>query len=497
MATRQLSIFDGTQNLIIDLPVRLITLFSGYDSQALALKYLEIPFEHYKTCEWAIHSIQALKDLHFENDSTDYSLKMSFDEVVNYLYQKGISSNYNTPMTLQSIRRKGEKECRRIYNNICATHNLVNIQQVHGFDLEITDTKKYCYIMTYSFPCQDLSNAGLGAGMAKGSGTRSGMLWEVERILRELNGEGKWQLPQVLLMENVPKVHGQNNIKHFAEWVAFLESIGYKCYWEDLNAKDYGIPQNRNRCFMVSVLGDYLYEFPQPIPLEHFLADCLEQEVDEKYYLSDAIIDTYLEYNRRNEEKGNGFKFNPGGGQFNSQSNTDEGRKPSVRQLCGAIISQQGRKVERLTDTATTLMARDYKGFGNQGQTGVLVCKKDEVMENDVIRHSYTHSRMIGQMRDIQQNNMSPTIDTRADCLGVVKNYRIRKLTPKECFTLQGVKMQDIKLLQKNQSNSSQYHLAGDSICCSVLIAIFAKMFGKDSVVAVKKYLEQIFKIEK
>lgn len=154
------------------------------------MKYLGVPFEHHKLVEWAVPSIQAYKDLHFGTDKTEYSATMAFDEVADYLYRKGISANYNEPMTLQSIRRMGEKKCRAVYNNIQATHNLVNIQQVHGADLEITDTDKYCYIMTYSFPCQDLSNAGLGAGMAKGSGTRSGMLWEVERILRELNVGG-------------------------------------------------------------------------------------------------------------------------------------------------------------------------------------------------------------------------------------------------------------------------------------------------------------------
>lgn len=169
------------------------------------------------------------------------------------------------------------------------------------------------------------------------------------------------------------------------------------------------------------------------------------------------------------------------------------------------VAVDEQNKVLRADGTVGTLTTDGSSPKHNnrvlEGTLKAQMCKQliasGAVMENDVIRHSYTHSRMIGQMRDIQQNNMSPTIDTRADCLGVVKNYRIRKLTPKECFTLQGVKMQDIKLLQKNQSNSSQYHLAGDSICCSVLIAIFAKMFGKDSVVAVKKYLEQIFKIEK
>lgn len=174
-----------------------------------------MPFEHHKLVEWAVPSIQAYKDLHFGTDKTDYSATMAFDEVADYLYRKGISANYNEPMTLQSIRRMGEKKCRAVYNNIQATHNLVNIQQVHGVDLEITDTDKYCYIMTYSFPCQDLSSAGLGAGMAKGSGTRSGMLWEVERILRELN-ERRQYLPQVLLMENVPEVHGKNNIQHLS-----------------------------------------------------------------------------------------------------------------------------------------------------------------------------------------------------------------------------------------------------------------------------------------
>lgn len=141
----------------IDKAIKLITLFSGYDSQALSLKYLDIPFEHHKTCEWAIKSIQALKDLHFENDNTDYSKDLSISEVKEWLYNKGISSNYNEPMLKQQIDKLNEKQVRTIYNNIKATHNLVNIQQVKGSDLEISDTDRYEYIMTYSFPCQDLS----------------------------------------------------------------------------------------------------------------------------------------------------------------------------------------------------------------------------------------------------------------------------------------------------------------------------------------------------
>ena len=143
--------------------------------------------------------------------------------------------------------------------------------------------------------------------MEKGSGTRSGLLWEVERLLDECNPN----LPQVLLMENVPQVIGKNNIKDFQLWRRKLESLGYSNYVQLLNSKDYGIPQNRNRCFMVSILGDYHYEFPRKQKLELRLKDMLEEKVDEKYYLSDAMVE-YFTYNSKvQEEKGNGFRFDP------------------------------------------------------------------------------------------------------------------------------------------------------------------------------------------
>ena len=210
-------------------PIRLIELFAGYGSQALALKYLGVEFEHWKICEWAIKSIQAYKDIHFENDNTDYSKGIEIGQIKEFLVNKGISSNYNEPMSKEQINRLNEKQARTIYNNIQATHNLVNIQQVEGKDLKIEDTDKYCYIMTYSFPCQDLSLAGKGKGMSDTS-TRSGMLWEVERILTELE-----EKPQVLLMENVPQVHGEGNVEDFNKWQLRLEELGYKNYWQDLN----------------------------------------------------------------------------------------------------------------------------------------------------------------------------------------------------------------------------------------------------------------------
>ena len=224
--------------LRINKPIRLIELFAGIGSQAKALERLGADFEHYRVCEFDKYAIASYNAIH----DTDF-----------------VTSD---------------------------------ITQLTAEDLGIVDTDKYCYIMTYSFPCQDLSLAGKQKGMAKGENTRSGLLWEVERLLSECT-----ELPQILLMENVTQVHGKKNKEHFDEWIAFLESKGYSNYWKDLNAKNFGIPQNRNRTFMVSVLGDYTYEFPQEFPLELRLKDMLEDSVDEKFYISNEKVEKIVNSN--------------------------------------------------------------------------------------------------------------------------------------------------------------------------------------------------------
>ncbi len=306
----QISFFDGTQPFRNNKPIRLIELFAGYGSQALALKYLGVPFEHHRISEWATKSIQAYKDIHATADHTDYSEELTVDEIKAWLVGK-ISIDYNAPATEEQIKRFSEKVARSIYNNMRATRNIGSITQATASDLAIFDTDQFLYIMTYSFPCQDLSTAGNGAGMSKGSGTRSGLLWEVERLLGECR-----ELPQVLLMENVPQVVGNGAIADFVQWREFLERLGYKNYNRLMNAKDFGIPQNRNRCFMISILGDYYYTFPAMRELEYRLKDYLDRYVDEKYYLSDATIEMFEKHTAAQQAKGNGFKFEPtdGGG---------------------------------------------------------------------------------------------------------------------------------------------------------------------------------------
>ena len=299
---QQLNLFNFDKEFYkIKKPIRLIELFAGIGAQAKALEILGVPFEHYKICEWAAPSIRAYNAIHIK-DTIDYSKDKTKQELIDYL-KGNISTNYNDPC---NVERQSESWLRDIYNNCIATHNLMNIMKVKGKDLEIVDTEKYEYIMTYSFPCQDLSLAGTRKGMATSQadgGTRSGLLWEVERILDELENK-----PQILLMENVPEVIGKDNVKHFNKWLAKLESLGYSNYFQILNGKDYCIPQNRRRVFMISILGDYAYDFPLKHKLKYRLKDFLEKQVDEKYYLSDKMIEFFSYNTEKQKESGNGVK---------------------------------------------------------------------------------------------------------------------------------------------------------------------------------------------
>ena len=552
----QMSIFDGEKTFKIDKPIRLISLFSGYDSQALALKYLNVNFKHYKTCEWAVKSIQALKDLHFKDDITDYSKNLTQDEIIDYLTSKGISANYNEPMTRGQIKRLGEQKQRQIYNNIKASHNLVNIQQAKASDLEIVDVDKYCYLMTYSFPCQDLSKAGLGKGMEKGSGTRSGMLWEVERVLDECDN-----LPQILLMENVPDVIGSKNIKHFAKWLEKLEKLGYHCYWQVLNAKDFGVPQNRERCFMVSLLGDYLYEFPKKQKLEIRLKDILEKEVDEKYYLSNraligsintkfntsklenklpkdgicpticardykdpkCVVEPQLVELTQNQPRGYRVYDTEGisvslvanGGGLGAKTGLYMVNEPR-------ICASRGRNPENPNSREKGLNTEQRIELGPEGISNTLttVQKDNYVLEpnlktqlcNELIASGKVKEVVVKQQEKYVDKKLAETIKNNNgeipefvdlynsrplkdgivgtlstscgnDCgcgsFAYISNLRIRKLTPKECFRLMGVKDEDFDKVAQNQSNASLYHLAGDSIVVNVLMAIFRQMLDK------------------
>lgn len=215
-------------------PIRLIELFAGIGSQAKSLKNIGANFEYYKVVE----------------------------------FDKAIINSYNA-----------------IHNT---NFEALDIKNISAKDLGIVDTGKYCYIMTYSFPCTDLSLAGKQKGMIRDSQTNSSLLWEVERLLNEsLDYYG--ELPQVLLMENVSQIHNSKNIKSFKEWIKYLESLGYSNYWQDLNGLDYNVPQGRKRTFMVSILGNYKYNFPKKIEPSYNLKDYLRLDYSIEKYWSEAL----------------------------------------------------------------------------------------------------------------------------------------------------------------------------------------------------------------
>lgn len=429
----QTTIFDLLYSKYkITKPIRLIEFFAGYGSQALALKYLGIEFEHWRICEWAVKSIQAYKDIHFA-DEKQIDIDATKEQLVECLYKYGVSSNYNEPMSRKQIERLSEEQLKNIWSNIIITHNLVNIQQVKGEDLKITDTDKYDYILTYSFPCQDLSLAGKGKGMSDTS-TRSGMLWEVERILKECKELG--ELPQILLMENVPQVHGTDNVEDFNKWQLELEKLGYKNYFQDLIATDYGIPQTRNRCFMISILGDYSYVFPQPIPLELKLKDMLEDNVDEKYYIKNGTLKCFL------TQKENGF---PRKERF-LQALELVNRK----QLAGTLTALQGGKA-----TDNHILVKNTENYIEWYEKGKL----------DMDCRAWKEEKIVGALMTTANKNKILKSD-----------LTIRNLTPREMFRLMGVKDEDFENCARNQSNASLSHLAGDSIVVNVLMAIFKEL---------------------
>lgn len=208
-------------------PLKVITLFSGYDSQCLALNRLGVPYECVRWCEIDKHAIKAH----------------------NALFPQW------------------------------ADRNLGDVSKV-----DWSTVPGPIDLLTYSSPCQDFSQAGLQRGGEKGSGTRSGLLWECERAIEALR-------PRYLVFENVPALVSEKFMPTFMAWAKVLAGLGYRNYWQCLNAKHYGVPQNRNRVFMVSIHGEgQQFFWPKPFKLERRLKDVLEQEVDERYYLSDAAV---------------------------------------------------------------------------------------------------------------------------------------------------------------------------------------------------------------
>lgn len=389
--------------------------------------------------------------------------------------------------------------------NIGVDHDVVAIAEIdkyaiksyeaiHGQKLNLGDVSTVdvddipnCDLLTYSFPCQDISVAGKQKGLDKDSNTRSSLLWECERII-------KAKRPKYLLLENVKNLVGKKHKPNFDKWLETLESVGYNNYWKVLNAKDYGIPQNRERVFVVSILKEFdngKFEFPEEQKLTLCLKDLLEDKVDEKFYLSKEMHDRFV--------------FKPQGDNVIGTTKLPT-QKIGQRELVyrpdrvmGALISTDYKQPKRI------LLAGNIEGCnfdqqsrvynsdgvsptlntmsGGDRQPKVLIknaTKKGylEAEVGDGISLSHPNS---STRRGRVQKQISSTLDTSCN-QGVLENgFKIRKLTPLECWRLMGFDDDAFYKAEKVNSNTQLYKQAGNSIVVPVLEGIFRNMLEVES----------------
>lgn len=228
-----------------------VELFSGIGSQAKALSNIKMKINVVGTCEWDIQAMCAYDAIHNSAEIPDKYLQYSKKELLNKLSEYTLSNNGKQPLDKSVLSQYPVEVLQRIYAAIIRSKNYVDINAMTGNSM-----RNDIDIMTYSFPCQDLSNVGAFHGYNKGidrdSGSRSSLLWQVGRILTEMKKAGK-HLPRYLLMENVPALLSERHKNNFEEWISDLRKLGYYSKYYQLNAHAFGMPQNRPRLLMISV----------------------------------------------------------------------------------------------------------------------------------------------------------------------------------------------------------------------------------------------------
>ena len=360
-------------------------------------------------------------------------------------------------------------------------------------------------ICTWSFPCQDISLAGKQKGMKDGSRSNYGYVF-----LDTVEATPYEERPKVLLMENVRALFSEKFRDDWREIQLRLERMGYTNHADILNAKDYGVAQNRERVFIVSILGEYNYTFPKPIPLTKRLKDYLEDEVDEKYYLSAKTIDTFNFISvKTNNEESLVYKT--------KEEDMPRHRIYEVDSVGFTITTNESQQPSIIIPEATIKDTRNLKE-----KLADDLIKSGIVKGGEVINHSYSSSRFNRNRNPIESDDgIMPTLTTRPDTFGVVvnplknktqygwhfeqnvydengitrslkssqgsgnipkvvDNLRIRKLTPREALRLMDVSESDIDIITSTVSNAQAYKLAGNSIVVSVLEAIFRQLIKEE-----------------
>ncbi len=369
-----------------------------------------------------------------------------------------------------------------LIHNVSEDLNLGDIRKV-----DTSKLPKDIDLITYGFPCQDISLAGKQKGLFNidGSYTRSGLFFESLRIIEDTQ-------PKVAIAENVKNLVSKKFNAQFQVVLSSLESVGYNNYYKVLNAKDYGIPQNRERVFIVSIRKDIdpfndskCFEFPKPIELSLILKDLLEDEVDEKYFLNDVQLEKIVNSN---------YMQNKRRIQLKNVSDTlcaRDWKDPK----CVVVGYLKGGKWDKMHDQSRRVYS--IKGISPTIHTSQGGNTEIKIAINENTKRGYSiaqdgdgvYINRPHQKRGVVQKNKIQTLKSSGHELGVVvrtnnsinnffNRLLIRKLTPKEYWRLMGFEDIDIdKCIDNRLSNTQLYKQAGNSIVVNVLEALLKQLF--------------------
>jgi len=345
----------------------------------------------------------------------------------------------------------------------CAIHDVPESLNL-GDITKIDETKlsKVDFI-TYGFPYQDISLAGKQQGLFNDDGTktRSGLFFDALRIIKATQ-------PKVAIAENVKNLTSKKFAEQFKIVLDSLEEVGYNNYWAVLNSKDFGIPQNRERVFIVSIRKDCdtgVFEFPEPYPLKLRLKDMLDDVVDEKFYLSEKMFN-YV-FNIHKEHKGIGF--------------SDAVDKSFVNPIVANTIGCSSAQGQRIG--TTNYVSDEFENpLKVSDMKSMLFGDSDKVMQIGNCRPTKTRENP-NQGRVYDVNGISPCLNTMGGGNlepHIVEKMKIRKLTPKECFRLMGFDDEDFYKAEQVNSNTQLYKQAGNSIVVDVAEELLCMLFGED-----------------
>lgn len=356
-----------------------------------------------------------------------------------------------------------------------SSYNALNGTEYDIQDIRDWDKNMEVDVIMHGSPCTDYSIAGKQEGGDEDSGTRSSLMWETVRIIRKLR-------PNIIIWENVKNVLSKSHKHNFDKYINEIERLGYNSYYKVLNAKGFEIPQKRERVFVWSVKKelDNGFDFPEPVELKLRLKDMLEKEVDDKFYLSDKALSN-IKYKRGNKYKG---ECDLGGiaGCMTATMHKGFGndgctviREPKIIKVgqTNSSFEQSGR-VYSLEGISPTVMGNSH-GKTTGGYNAI------KVAEPNLNQIGYINKNSQGN-RVYDSENIACTQVGNAGGLGAktglyqMGDYRIRKLTPKECWRLMGFDDEDFEKAEKICSNTQLYKQAGNSIVVNVLEAIIDKM---------------------